>query len=126
MDFALSQIDLMESIGKEVKHVRETNANKLKFGEVINGINSIQPFIEVAMWKQRRPRNDDNFIHNLWNHCQCEGWPSEQALEEEFDLWYDSDDDREYILVKEDWCNVCPFKYQRDWQYDYYTVLKPC
>ena len=125
MDFALNQFDIMECIGNEVEHVRETNANKAKFAEVINGINSINPFMKVAR-RGRESINDDNFIDILWDRCACEGWPSEQALEEEFEEWYDSDDDREYILVKEDWCKACPFKYQRDWQYDYYTVLKSC
>jgi len=124
-NFALSQFDLMEKIGREVEIARETAANKAKFAQVIKGVEMMKPFVELNNSHGGRPGKrleEDNFLRDLWK-CHCEGWPSEESLEEDFEAWYDEDDDLEYIKVKEDWIEACPFKYKRDWQYDYYTPL---
>jgi len=123
VEFALGQFDLMEYIGKEVEIVRETNASKKKFSNVINGINSIKPFVEINWLNERFHYDDaddlltDNwFLRNLWM-SHCEGWAPECEIEE----WYGSDE--ECIIVKEDWFKACPFKYHYGGTGDYYTVL---
>ena len=111
------------------ERTRARSSHKAKFAKVIKAIEMIKPFVEICAREtspaeRRRLRNDDNFLRNLWGGCYCEGWPSEEALEGDgLEEWY-GDDVPEYILVKEDWIKACPFKYHRDWQYDYYTVLR--
>tara|TARA_Y100000592_G_scaffold7499_1_gene10638 strand:+ start:72 stop:380 length:309 start_codon:yes stop_codon:yes gene_type:complete len=85
MDFALGQFDLMEKIGQEVKYIRETNANKLKFSEVISSVEIFEELRtrdysdfhqDILVYEDYEPEEED-FIRFLKN---CMEFPYDEVI----------------------------------------------
>ncbi|MAB39899.1 MAG: hypothetical protein CL525_12515 [Aequorivita sp.] len=83
MDFALGQFDLMEKIGQEVKYIRETNANKEKFVEVISNVEIFEElrtrdYSDFHQDILRTPTEEEDFIEFL---KYCMEFPYDEVID---------------------------------------------
>lgn len=106
--FALSQFDLMEKIGREVKIARETAENKAKFAKVIKSIEMIRPFVMKYTKFGRLPADfaEKQFLNILFS-AECGAWRMCYPGDEE--EHYGEDWRNEEVKTIEDWWEACPF-----------------
>jgi hypothetical protein len=98
MEFALSQYDLMEKIGQDVKNIRETEKNKKLYSDIIKHLDDYMDYYEDSITPEiiynADLRCDVNFLefNDLYNEYEHIIMKSHDMDEESFndlcDNWY--------------------------------------
>ena len=93
MEFALSQYDLMEKIGQDVKNIRETEKNKKIYSHVVKHLNDYMDYYEDSITPETvyngDIRCDVNFLeyNDLWKEYYQIIVNSYDMTEQQFDDW---------------------------------------